>query len=386
VNAPISALIVSPTAVPGGAERALAGLARHLPTFGVTPSAILLDHGPLEQWLQDAGCPTRVLEAGHLRNPVKTMKSVQRIRSVLRREGRELVFSNQAKGHIYGGLAARTSGVPAVWWQHGVSNRNRMDLAAALVPADAVVCSTDEAVAAQKRRSKRTSIVRIPPGLPVDEIASRSGSGAALRASLGWETNEVVVIVGRLQPWKGQETFLDAAAVVRQKFPDSRFALVGGAILGWERDYPKQLEQRARDLGLEQAVLFAGHQEDVYPWFDFADVVVHASVGEPFGLVLVEAMALGKPLVATAAGGPNQIVEDGISGLLVPPGKVEALAGAITRILENAALAARLARGGRARASAFSEECCAAQLSRLLHDVRGERITPSKEMRVGRLA
>jgi glycosyltransferase involved in cell wall biosynthesis len=386
MKVPIPVLLVTPTAVPGGAERALAGFARHLPTHGFAPSAVLLDQGPLELWLRQAGCPTHVIPAGRMRQPLRTLKTVETISSVLRRGGHELVFSNQAKGHIYGGLAGRASGVPAVWWQHGVANRNRMDLAAACVPARAVVCSTDEAVRAQQRRNKRASIMKVHPGVPADEIAGRGGSGATVRAHLGWEANEVVVIVARLQPGKGQETFLDAAAVVRQRFPSARFAVVGGAVLGWEGDYPERLKRRADQLGLREAVFFAGHQEDVYPWFDCADVVVHASSSETFGLVLLEAMALSKPLVATAVGGPNEIVEDGHSGLLVPPGDVAALARAVTQVLEDDALAGRLAQGGRARATAFSEERCAEQLARLLHDVRNDRIVPVKEVRVGRLA
>jgi glycosyltransferase involved in cell wall biosynthesis len=383
---PIPILILSPTAVPGGAERSLAGLARQLPRFGFEPTAVLLEDGPLARWLRDVGCPTHILPAGRLRRPVSTLRTIAAVGSLVRRGGHELVFSNQAKGHVYGGLAAQMAGVPAVWWQRGIADRNRFDFAAARVPAAAVVCSSGEAIEAQRRRTHRTPTIRIHPGVRADEIASRRGSGIALRLSLGWDENKVVVIVGRLQPWKGHETFLRAAALLHHEFPKARFAIVGGAVLGWEGDYPRELERLADRLGLREAVVFTGHQDDVYPWFDSADVVVHASFGEPFGRVLVEAMALGKPLVAASGSGPSEIVEPGISGLLVPPGDAKALADAVRRILVDNSLAARLAEGGRHRAPHFSEEHSAAQLARLFHRIREGRVSARKEARIGRLA
>ena len=192
------------------------------------------------------------------------------------------------------------------------------------------------------------------------------GSGASIKRSLGWENNPTVGIVGRLQPWKGQEVFLQAAARLAEVREDIRFIVVGGAILGWEGSYPDDLRRLADDLGIADRVHFAGHQSTSHPWYDALDVVVHASFGEPFGLVLVEAMALGKPLVATGVGGPLEIVEDGTSGLLVPPGDPERLAEAVERILADPGLASTLSRGAAERAKAFTEERMAEEFADLL--------------------
>jgi glycosyltransferase involved in cell wall biosynthesis len=139
-----------------------------------------------------------------------------------------------------------------------------------------------------------------------------------------------------------------AAARLVEARADLRFMVVGGAILGWEGSYPNDLRRPAADLGAADRVYFAGHQADVLPWFDALDVVVHASFGEPFGLVLVEDMALGKPLVATNLRGPLEIIEGGTSGLLVPPGDPERLAEGVERILVDRMLASNLepGRGG----------------------------------------
>ena len=360
-------LLLSPTAVPGGAERALVNLARHLPTHGFEPSAVLLADGPLRGWLEEAGCSVTVVPAGRTRHLHRTASVIRRLTQLAGQA--DVVISNQSKGHVYGGLAAKLAGRPAVWWQQGTPTRSRIELAATAVPANAVVCSSRDAERAQRRLTPRHLVKLIHLGIEVDAIASRAGSGQAVRNRLGWESKQVVGIVGRLQPWKGQEVFLRAAAQIARRHPEARFAVVGGAVLGWEGDYPQHLRRLAEELGIADLVHFAGHQDDVYPWFDAMDVVVHASFGEPFGLVLVEAMALGKPLVATADGGPLEIVEDGVSGLLVPPGDDKALAGAVEQILDDPTLAASLASAARRRADTFSSERTASQFASLLTDL-----------------
>lgn len=107
-------LLVSPTGVPGGAERALAGLARRLPAHGCQPRAVLLQRGPLATWLEDAGCPVEVIDAGRTRHLHRTAGVIRRL-AALAAEA-DVVVSNQSKGHVYGGLAAGWARRPAVWW------------------------------------------------------------------------------------------------------------------------------------------------------------------------------------------------------------------------------------------------------------------------------
>jgi glycosyltransferase involved in cell wall biosynthesis len=168
-----------------------------------------------------------------------------------------------------------------------------------------------------------------------------------------------------VDPGKGQDVFLEAAALV----PEARFVVVGGAILGNEGGFEEEVHALARRLGLADRVVFTGHVDDAIPWLDALDVAVVASSHEAFGIVLVEAMALGTPVVATATDGPSEIVEDGVSGLLVPVGDAPALAAAIERALIDRSLAATLAEGGRRRAREFTEERTAARFARLLREV-----------------
>jgi glycosyltransferase involved in cell wall biosynthesis len=370
-------LLVSPSAKPGGAERALASLARHLPEHGWQPSAVILEPGPLTDWLEAAGCPSVVFPGHRTREFHRSIASVGRLARLIRTTRADVILSNMDKGHVFGGLAATLARRPAVFWQHGIPRvKHRLpsgivDKVAAFVPKSSVIASCNSAVTAQERFT-RAPVRKVAPGIAVGKVAAESGRGSELRASLGWEGKTVIGIVGRLQQWKGQEIFLRAAALLARERPELEFCIVGGAILGWEGSYEADLHSFAeRDPALRSRTHFTGHQEDVYAWMDALDIVVHASYGEPFGLVLVEAMALAKPLVATNQGGPSEIIEDGVSGLLIAPGDPEGLAAAVRRILLESDLSELLSQGARSRADMFTEERMAAGIAAVLDEAVG---------------
>ena len=170
-------------------------------------------------------------------------------------------------------------------------------------------------------------------------------------------------MIGRLAPWKGQSVFLRAFA---QAFAgtDVRAMVVGAALFG-EEAYEQELRELADELGVGDRVDFLGFRSDVAVLMTQMDICVHASVvPEPFGQVIVEAMAAGIPVVAAAGGGAAEIVTDGESALTHPPGDADALAGALTRLAGDAGLRERLAGAGRDRARDFGPGAVAARLTR----------------------
>lgn len=356
-------LVVTPFGEEGGAERTLMSLVRHLPARGFIPVVALLEPGSLERRLTEAGC-----EAVHCA-ACDPESQADWVRELGLARGAELVLSNKTEAQVIGALAADRAALPAVWWQQDTVYDRPLELQAASLPVAAIVCCSAHVIAAQRALTPDARIEKIPGGVPVAEIARRRGSGARVRALLGWVDSPIVGIVGRLQPWKGQMVFLEAARIVAERAPEVRFAVVGGALFATEASYADDLRARAEELGILDRVNFAGHQHDVYPWFDALDVAVHASRAEPFGLVVVEAMALGKPLVASVPGGPAEIVEDGVSGLLVPHGEPELMANAITSILEDPPLARALGEVAARRATLFSEERMVDGFTELFQDV-----------------
>jgi glycosyltransferase involved in cell wall biosynthesis len=170
----------------------------------------------------------------------------------------------------------------------------------------------------------------------------------------------VVIGVGRLHPQKDFGLLLRAFRLVRNAQP-ARLIILGD---GPERAF---LENEVQRLGLVADVLLPGFQENPFAWMARADVFVLSSRYEGFGNVIVEAMALGRPVIATNCPfGPDEIIEDNVSGLLVPVGDERALAGAIGRVLNDPALSACLAEAGCVRSEDFTPEHIVARYENLI--------------------
>lgn len=179
----------------------------------------------------------------------------------------------------------------------------------------------------------------------------------------------VIMACGRLTPQKGFAYLIQALAIVRKQVP-ARLWLIGNGRLRAE------LESQVRDLGLGDQVWFGGFQTNPYAFMKRADVFVLSSLYEGFGNVIVEAMSVGTPVVSTACPyGPDEIIEPGVSGVLVPPGDPKALADGILGVLRDPAYATSLSAQGRRRALDFSSEEIAASYGELLWNVdRGKRL------------
>jgi glycosyltransferase involved in cell wall biosynthesis len=174
-----------------------------------------------------------------------------------------------------------------------------------------------------------------------------------------------------LAPWKGQDFFLRAFA---QAFPDSqeRAVVVGGALFG-EDDYAQTLPELARTLGIAERVDLRGHRTDVWDELSRLDVLVHASVTpEPFGQVVLEGMAAGVPVIAANAGGPAEMLEHDVTGVLYEPMQVAELAGAMQR-MRDPQLRDRLSAAARDGLAPYTPATVARQLQNLYAAVVARR-------------
>lgn len=181
---------------------------------------------------------------------------------------------------------------------------------------------------------------RVKPSLPAAEVRARHGLAPDV---------PVIGIVGNIKAWKGQEVVIRACARLRKQLPELSCLLVGDTA-ATDKYYEHRLRALVRELGLERNVIFTGFQQNVPDYMNAMDVVVHAStLPEPFGRVLIEAMAIGKPLVASRDGAVTEIVIEEVSGLTFPPGDDAALAQQIGRLLADHVLARSMGDSGRQR-------------------------------------
>lgn len=164
--------------------------------------------------------------------------------------------------------------------------------------------------------------------------------------------NESIIgIAARLVKGKGHGDFITAATTIVQSFPKSQFLVIGSNNSTEGTVFIKNLKNQVEALGLNKSVIFTGWVDNIFEITSILDVAVQAShLPEGLGTAIIEAMAMGKPVVATAVGGVVELVEDGITGFLVPPGNSPALSGAILKLLNNEERAKFMGRLGRERA------------------------------------
>jgi len=355
---PVRLAIVMPLAEQrGGAERALLHYLDAL-SAGARAAVHLcfLEAGPMVEHCRCRGFDVAVIPGGRLRQPLAWLRCVRELRRWLRARRAQVVLSWLAKAQLYAGVAAWLEGIPALWWQHGLPQRWSIDALATLLPARGVLACSDAVAGAQRRLpGRRAAVHTVYP--PVDLVAVRRVEARPPgRAALGLPSEPLIIgIVARLQRWKGVHVLLEAVASLPPATYGPVVVVVGGPH-PLERGYAEEVRRLAVELGLGERVRFVGQQPNPLEWMAAMDVVVNASFGEPFGMVIVEALALGRPVVATRQAGPAEILTDGVDGLLVVPGDPTALAVALERLCRDPALRSRLGAAGRERAQAFGVE------------------------------
>jgi len=236
-------------------------------------------------------------------------------------------------------VASRIAGVPCITHHHGYTDYNRFDmLFAGCVDANIYISNDvgEYHIAQGESRTKRKIIHN---GVNLSDYM-QSCDAVQVRKEIDCKPDQVLVgLVARLDWWKGHEYFLEAMAEVASKNNNTKGLIIGGlAELNYDRSirYLDRLHVMVNSLDLGEKIVFTGHRSDVPCLLAALDVVVHASsTPEPFGLTVIEGMAAGKPVVATAAGGVLDIIQDGVNGLLVPCKDSKAMAGAILKILSD---------------------------------------------------
>jgi glycosyltransferase involved in cell wall biosynthesis len=371
----VKVLYVNHTSEISGGERSLLDLLGGLPD-GVSATVACPD-GPLSNAVRKLGVPVaRVPGAeGSLKlHPWHTTRgvidigrsgwAVRRLATTLEAD---LVHANSIRAGLAAVLAASVGGPPAIVHVHDCLPPGRLSSIALKEIGNraAVVIPNSHHTAASVARVHSVGAVRVVHG-PVDlerfDPAKIDLSEA--RGRLGLEPSTfALAVVAQITPWKGQDDAIRILELLEPSEPDVRLLLVGspkfvsGAARYDNATYARALERLTENLGLRDDVMFLGERDDIPEILRAVDLLLVPSWEEPFGLAIVEAMAMEVPVVATNVGGPTEIVRDGEDGLLLPPRAPETWAAAIENLIRRPQLRADMARKARERvAERFSVE------------------------------
>jgi glycosyltransferase involved in cell wall biosynthesis len=333
----------------GGAENMLWHFLTGLDKERIKPLVVFFQGGPFEREIAGIGLETAVIPTGRLREVRNTSRAIKALAGILEREQPDLLLNWSPKAQLYGARAAARAGLRnrVAWWQHGLPEVHWIDRLATALPARAVGCSSNASARVQERLRPRRRTFVVHPGIPLP--GSNSGDGAAAQLGIP-ESRTVLGILGRLQPWKGQDRFLQAVALLRERGLDVHGLIVGGDSFNLSPEYAASLEPLARRLGLAERVTITGYVEEPWPYLRAMDIFINASEAEPFGIAILEAMAAGVPVVAVGDGGPAEIIEPQQTGVLVDSGSPESLADGAAPLIEDSALRARLSAAASERA------------------------------------
>ncbi len=374
-----------------GAQQSLWLLVKHLDRRRFRPIFVGPEEGLLTARLQEAGVKTVILRHddglgryggavlregiwGKMRLLIPYAAYARRLRRIMREEGVDIAHCNSIRSLLTVGPVARTAGVPLIW-HHRLSLEFGWWNRIGLWLADRVIVVSD---------SLRDHF----PGGPVDprkfvtvyngvNLANFDANGDphSVREEFGFEPDwQVVGVVGAVNPRKGQLYLLQAFKTLLQARPRTKLVMVGEAQGAEEEAYRDRLRAYVASEGLARHVMFAGWRLDVARILRGLDLFVLPSLNEGLPRSILEAMALGLPVVATRVGGNAELVVDGQTGLLVPAEDPDALAAAMARILQDPELASSMGRRGRQRVEAeFSLEASTRGVEAVMAQVLGAR-------------
>jgi L-malate glycosyltransferase len=317
----------------GGGERHLVDLIRSLAERGHTVYVALIPDSPLISEL--SFLPTHQVLEARLRNPLD-LSSAMKLARFAREHSVDIIHSHVARDYPLTALAsARAGNVPYVLTRHvlfPLKSVHRL-----ILSRTSRIIAVSRAVAAALHRQgifDPNKIVTIPNGINIERFAEKARYRTRPEYLDKDVTKLIVGMVGHLAPIKGQEDFIRAAAIVAAERNDVDF-VIAGEDKSHTGEHRSAIESLIAELKLNERIQLLGWLDDVRELLGSLDLFVSPSRAEPFGLVIVEAMASGVPVVATISEGASEIIEDGVTGRLVPIKHPEALAKAIKELLAN---------------------------------------------------
>ncbi|MFC2071536.1 glycosyltransferase [Chloroflexota bacterium] len=334
---------------PGGAEKLLVMSLPYLnwKVFDYQVAYFLKSKSQLVPEFERAGIRVSCLDS----ESAFDFRVLFRLVRLLRKQEIEILHLLSPYAGIVGRLAARLAGVKTiVYTEHStLENQNTLGRIGNILtyPLNNATIGVSQAVLRSVLRwqlVRRGTFQTIHNGIDLDALEPNRVSPDQIKKSLGIDPlHWVVGNVANLRPAKGHMYFLQAARLVLNQYPEVTFVIVGRETV---KGYLRQLEELAEQLGIRNRILFTGFRPDAIQITSAFDVFVLSSLWEGFGIVLLEAMALGKPVIGTRVGGIPEVIEDGVNGYLVEPRNPQQLAEKVVQLLVDEAWRSKMGQKG----------------------------------------
>jgi Glycosyltransferase len=333
----------------GGAEISLLNLVKRLDKKLFVPHFACSKEGPFVDELRKLEILPDFVQFPGIRwpNPVRIYNTIRNLIDIIKKRHIDLIHSNQPRSNLFGAIAAKIKNVPIVWHERCIERgRFDSDNIFSFLP-DRIICNS-RAVRNRFTKDKIDAKIRtIINGVDLSEFNPEL-NGSVIREEFNIDENERIVgAIGRIDPEKGYEYFLESARIILQDVRNVRFLIVGGA--SNNHSFEKLLHKMSVEKGIDKKTIFTGFRKDIPQLLASMDVVVLPSEIDACSRVLFEAMAMQKPVVATNAGGTPEVVQDGITGLLVKPRDSSDMAKSIMKLLQNKSLSEQYGKAGRKR-------------------------------------
>ncbi len=352
-------LYVNHTGLVSGAEKVLLGILGKLNRERFEPIAICPSHGQLADEIEQLGVerlpmptlrarfswrPDRALVAG-----IALVKMAGALRRQIKIAAPDLIHANSVRAGIAATLAAAATGIPVIWHVHDTLPKHPLS---SVIRAFAFVARNTQIIAVSRSTAKCFQgwfplggrICTIHNGVDLSRFSTEQPTDTSFRECIGLSKNDFLVCaVGQICVRKGLFELIDALSRIRHEAPHIHLAIVGKVVFPHEEEYLKTLYSVTERSALNGHVHFTGELSDVSPVLQAADLLVLNSLDEPFGLVLIEAMASGTPVLATRVGGIPEIVTDSENGWLVEKADTTALASKLLELSKDRDRLARVA-------------------------------------------
>ena len=349
-----------------GAERVLLFTLARLNGAHFAPVVICPASGPLKEMVTELGVSCEEVDSLKARFTWRVDRLlnylgsffglVRQVRSQVIRVDPDLIHANSVRAGLVATAATIGLRLPVIWHVHDMLPRHPLSTAirlVALCSQRSRIVAISNAVAERFRgrilRGTRAgaAITVILNAVDLEKFHPDSASRARTRQDLNLTSDDQVIgIVGQLTPRKGQLQLIEAFALVLKELPQAILIVVGAPLFNRDEEYSRRVTQLVHTLGIDERVRFLGARDDIAAITRAMDLVVVNSTNEPFGLVVLEGMACGTPVLATAVDGIPEIIKHGEDGWLVAPGDRSALVSAIVDLLNQPQLRAGLAARG----------------------------------------